>query len=552
MTTKGLVQDSSATVHSAELAEPTTTMATTQDSLLDRSLFAALNLNWELIAWGVLLITAAVLRLVDVGVRAMSHDESLHALYSYYLYDNGKYEHNPMMHGPLLFHMNAIAYFLFGDNDTTARLVPAIFGIAVIGMMWLFRRYIGRLGALTAAILITISPSLLFHSRYIRNDIYIALFMLIWIYGAFRYLETRNPRWLMVMALGMAWGFITKENHFMNGAIMGGFFVGLAFWQIIGNRIWQAVGVVSIGGGLWYWLHIRARDLATQANSAEDLLRQSDRSEMLGIIALGIAFLVALVLIYLALKPGDIAKLRRNAAADLAVLMVSLILPFVSPFILAFGFRWELKEKFDNINAWSTSDMAVTAGIVLFLTVISLVVAYVWFEMRPQPSAEQSPEKGKKTETAAETAAEAAGGQAVAQPRFGFFGWLQIMGTFWLIQVLFFTTFFTNFRNGLATGIVGSLGYWLAQQEVARGGQPWYYYLMLGALYEFLPWILSAAGMLAILYWIFRRSDWDPVAAADLPTKVQAELLVNGKIDEDAATQQRQVRLYFAVFGAWW
>ena len=186
-------------------------MNESQSSLLDRSLFTVMRFNWETIAWILLLIAASALRFVDVGTRAMSHDESLHSLYSYYLYENGTYEHNPMMHGTLLFHMNAIAYFLFGDNDTTARIVPVLFGIAVVWMMWLFRRYIGRIGALVAAVLITISPSLLFHSRYIRNDIYIALFILIWIYGAFRYLETRNPRWLMVVAMGMAWGFIAKD-----------------------------------------------------------------------------------------------------------------------------------------------------------------------------------------------------------------------------------------------------------------------------------------------------------------------------------------------------
>ena len=39
-----------------------------------------------------------------------------------------------------------------------------------------------------------------------------------------------------------------------------------------------------------------------------------------------------------------------------------------------------------------------------------------------------------------------------------------------------FTTFGTNFPRGLVSGYVGSLGYWLAQQPVERGGQPWFYY----------------------------------------------------------------------------
>ena len=59
--------------------------------------------------------------------------------------------------------------------------------------------------------------------------------------------------------------------------------------------------------------------------------------------------------------------------------------------------------------------------------------------------------------------------------------------------------------NGLATGVVGSLGYWIAQQGVKRGGQPIYYYALVGWLYEFLPAFLSLCGITTIFYNLFRR-----------------------------------------------
>lgn len=204
---------------------------------LGRSLFSLVTVNTETLAWLLLIVLAAVLRFVDVGARAMSHDESLHTLYSYYLYDNGKYEHNPMMHGPFLFHANAFAYFLFGDNDTSARFFPVITGVAMVALTWAFRRYIGRAGALVAGVLITISPSLLFHSRYIRDDIYIAFCLMLWIYGAFRYLDTRQRRWLVLIMGSMAIGILSMEAHFISGAILGAFFIGLALWQVIGHKL---------------------------------------------------------------------------------------------------------------------------------------------------------------------------------------------------------------------------------------------------------------------------------------------------------------------------
>ena len=63
-----------------------------------------------------------------------------------------------------------------------------------------------------------------------------------------------------------------------------------------------------------------------------------------------------------------------------------------------------------------------------------------------------------------------------------------------LSAVPLFTTFFINW-GGIGTGFVGSLGYWLSQQGVARGSQPLYYYLIVFPLYEYLPLILGLAGV---------------------------------------------------------
>ncbi|HTD77430.1 MAG TPA: hypothetical protein VK898_07330 [Chloroflexota bacterium] len=97
-----------------------------------------------------LMLLGLVLRFWDLGYKAYHHDESLHAFYSWRLFDGEGYEHNAMMHGPLLFELNALAYLLFGANDFTGRLVPALFGVAVIGMPYLLRHELGRAGAIAA------------------------------------------------------------------------------------------------------------------------------------------------------------------------------------------------------------------------------------------------------------------------------------------------------------------------------------------------------------------------------------------------------------------
>ena len=90
------------------------------------------NVNWEKALYLTLIVVALATRLWGLGIRVQSHDESLHTKYSWNLYAGQGFQHTPLMHGPFLFHATALSYFLFGDNDFTARLVVALIGVAVV------------------------------------------------------------------------------------------------------------------------------------------------------------------------------------------------------------------------------------------------------------------------------------------------------------------------------------------------------------------------------------------------------------------------------------
>jgi uncharacterized protein (TIGR03663 family) len=70
--------------------------------------------------------------------------------------------------------------------------------------------------------------------------------------------------------------------------------------------------------------------------------------------------------------------------------------------------------------------------------------------------------------------------------------------TFLVVYTLLFTTFLTN-PGGLQEGLVGSIRYWLSQQPVGRGGQPWFYYLVLLPAYEWPIVILGLVGAACVL-----------------------------------------------------
>ncbi len=349
-----------------------------KSSFLDTPIRLLFSLNWETAFYLLLIVLALTTRFWDLGARAFSHDESWHGNWSWKLYAGQGYRHDPASHGPFLFEANALIHLLFGVNDYTARMVPALFGVILVALPYLFRKWLGRTGALIASVLFLISPSLLFYSRYIRNDVYIVVWTLLLIFAMFRYLEERKSFHLYLLVVILSLSFCTKEVTFMNGAILGSFLVLLFFVQWLGDR---------------------------------------ERA------------------------------IKSFPAFELALLMATLVLPLLAAFPVKYLLRADPLD-------YSQAGIVRSGATFLVLLVISAIIG-VWWDWKR---------------------------------------WLISAGLFYGIYIVLYTTFFTN-GQGFATGVLGSLGYWLAQHDVQRGSQPWFYYFILMPMYEFVPLIFSLIGI---------------------------------------------------------
>ena len=147
--------------------------------ILSRPLLASVNLDWEKTIYLIFIILAIITRFWGLGDRVMSHDESLHTQFSYQFFDGQGYQHTPLMHGPFLFHITSISYWLFGDSDFAARIPVAIFGIILVVLPYFLRNWLGRIGALFTSFIFLISPFVTYYSRYIRHDVYVIIWALI-------------------------------------------------------------------------------------------------------------------------------------------------------------------------------------------------------------------------------------------------------------------------------------------------------------------------------------------------------------------------------------
>ncbi|MGY8881631.1 MAG: flippase activity-associated protein Agl23, partial [Dehalococcoidia bacterium] len=162
-----------------------------------------------------LVLIALAMRLYDLGGRAVHHDESLHGYFAYQLFNGGGYDHNPLMHGMFLFQSVATSFFLVGDSDFSLRLPMALFGTGLVLVPLLLKPRIGQFGALVAGFMLAFSPSILYYSRFARNDIFMAVFTLALVGVMWRYIDERKNRWLYIGAGLVALGFATKETQYI-------------------------------------------------------------------------------------------------------------------------------------------------------------------------------------------------------------------------------------------------------------------------------------------------------------------------------------------------
>lgn len=187
---------------------------------------------WRLSS-GVILIVGALLRLYNLSLVPLHHDEGVNGNFLVTLVRNGTYQYDPQnYHGPTLYYFSAlipwIARFLggrsFGDTygltTFNIRFVTAAFGITTIWLALLLRKRLGAIGALSAAGLIAISPGAVYLSRYFIHESLFVFFTLGIVLAALKYYDTARPLYLILASISAALMVATKETWIINGPVL--------------------------------------------------------------------------------------------------------------------------------------------------------------------------------------------------------------------------------------------------------------------------------------------------------------------------------------------
>ena len=196
--------------------------------------------TWEMLAWAALLLAALAAHLWHLDVRTYHYDESIHAWDSWKLFYNVSYTHSPWSHGPWMYFMGAAGIGVFGDTLAAPRVMPALFGVGLAAMPLLLRGHLGRWGALAAGAMLAFSPSLLYFSRFLREDIFAIVFDLALVGFMWKYIATRKNGWLYGGAAVLALSFAAKETAYISVVAITSF---LALWWL---RSQLATGFIAI------------------------------------------------------------------------------------------------------------------------------------------------------------------------------------------------------------------------------------------------------------------------------------------------------------------
>ncbi len=409
--------------------------------------------------WGVILL-GAVLRFWGLGDKPLHHDESLHAYYSLQLLNNmahwtwcinpppqgySCYIYTPLLHGPFQFHFIALVYKISqllgapdnGVNTTTVRILAATLGTAIVALPFYLRDYLGNVGAWLACLLLAVSPSMVYFSRFAREDIYMAFFTLLMVVGIARYVHTRKMRWLVITAAGFSFSYATKEATFLTILVFGSFLGALIAWELgskvsLRSRFNQELRIAS-------WLPKTFASVAVLIYFV-----------IAGIAAKYLFAWIKSVSLYIT-NPNNTNAANDNVQRlkDITVAFVPVIGILLGAFVLVLLYR-EIKGKVSVAKRNTLAQKVDSEHQPLLDTILTMPWTHWFFAL------------------------------LVA----------------WVIFLLLFSVMLTNIRGGIGDGIWQGLYYWLQQQQVARGNQPWYYYLMLIPLYEQIGIVFGLIGVI--------------------------------------------------------
>jgi uncharacterized protein (TIGR03663 family) len=184
------------------------------------------------------LLAGLALRLVGLDQRPMHNDEANQAIKFGELLETGEYVYDAFdHHGPTLYYLTLPVAWLRGQatlaatDEWTLRGLPVAFGAATILLLPLLTSAIGRYAVAAAAVLMAVSPGMVFYSRMYIQESMFACFALAFAIALGRALTEGGRLWPALAGVAAGLAMATKETSvIVLPASLAA--CGLAWWSI--------------------------------------------------------------------------------------------------------------------------------------------------------------------------------------------------------------------------------------------------------------------------------------------------------------------------------
>ena len=205
---------------------------------------------------------ALAFRVVRLDIRPVHADEANQAVKFGDLLERGEYRFDPRdHHGPTLYYLTLPAAWtarettLAGLDERVLRLVPALFGAALLLVLLLFSGGLSREAMLAAAGLAAVSPALTYYSRFYIQETLLVFFLAALLGAGWRYARKRSARWAVVAGVSSGMMYATKETSVILFAAIAAAFAALSLVESLRTR---RRGVVTTGDA-WVWRDSRTK-----------------------------------------------------------------------------------------------------------------------------------------------------------------------------------------------------------------------------------------------------------------------------------------------------
>lgn len=177
---------------------------------------ASVVVTAEMVMYAAILGVAAILRLWNLAASPLSAREAAQAIAAF---DGVSM---PPGGSPVLFGINQVLFGLFGATvtDGGVRLAAAVIGTIMVLLPFLFRSHIGRYGALGAALMLAVSPTLVAASRSLDGSIVAAACALATIGFGLRYFTMQKRIDLIGLAIAIGLGLTSGPGLITIGLVL--------------------------------------------------------------------------------------------------------------------------------------------------------------------------------------------------------------------------------------------------------------------------------------------------------------------------------------------